>query len=433
MIPTCLQKVQHEPSSGLVCKQNKQTIEKILLMEEGHQLIGQCLPHSLEQVPGVDEPTLGNHPPKPHEGEKRQSQSAFLSPTVENSEMVGNVTRHDGGNTIAGKECTTLPRTTRTKIPTTTLGNPFWGAAGLKAQDARQKLRHLENQQDIPTKTRIKWVQDTLGITTNPKVRTMMSQTIKRLNIGSKKPKYPVFYDLKPLLDRAFQEEQPNLHIMPMNNLLDKLLLQLRLTTMMRSGDASNIVWALFEQDKKYYIKTTDKNGVIQVFNVTGQTFTTLLEYLTRHLMIPGLYLFRYVNKPWEYLGSERLAKRLLAIMTEENIDTQVFKAHSLRGATATHLLQQGTSQTLVQARGKWASSKTLDDYYSRLHQTENWEKLLGGNGKERQASACAVLPLTVSQPTLTEEGERRKTQGDCTAQVDALHAQGVLRPSFVP
>ena len=160
--------------------------------------------------------------------------------------------------------------------------------------------------------------------------------------------------------------------------LMDRLLLQLRLTTMMRSGDASNIVWALFVQDHKHYIKTTDKNGVIQTFSVTGQTLCTLLEYLTRHLNTPGLYLFRYIKQPWETLGSERLAKRLLNIMQEENIDTQVFKAHSLRGATATHLLQQGTPQSLVQARGKWASSKTLDDYYSRLHQTENWGKLLG-------------------------------------------------------
>ena len=200
---------------------------------------------------------------------------------------------------------------------------------------------------------------------------------------------------------------------------------------MMRSGDASNIVWALFVYENKHYIKARDKNGVIQTFSFQGQTLNTLLEYMKRHLDNPGMYLFRYIKKPWENLGSERLAKRLMNIMQEENIDTQVYKAHSLRGATATHLLQQGTPQTLVQARGKWASSKTMDDYYSRLHQTENWEKLLGGHGEERQASACAVLPLPVSQPKPTEEGERGETQEESTAQVDALAAQGVLRPFY--
>ena len=54
-------------------------------------------------------------------------------------------------------------------------------------------------------------------------------------------------------------------------------------------------------------------------------------------------------------------------------IDTQVFKTHSLRGATATHLLVKGVATDLVQARGQWASNMTMDLYYSGLHQHQDW------------------------------------------------------------
>ena len=82
-----------------------------------------------------------------------------------------------------------------------------------------------------------------------------------------------------------------------------------------------------------------------------------------------------------------------------------------LEGATATHLLSTGTHR-MVQARGSWASSQTLDMYYNRLHQKQNWEELLGGHAAAGIASASAVPPLPVSQPKPTEEGERRETQG---------------------
>ena len=70
---------------------------------------------------------------------------------------------------------------------------------------------------------------------------------------------------------------------------MDQLLLQLRLTTMMRSGDAANIAWPLFEQDSKDYIKTTDKNGALQTYSVTGVTLSTLLHYLGKYQDYPGL------------------------------------------------------------------------------------------------------------------------------------------------
>ena len=71
------------------------------------------------------------------------------------------------------------------------------------------------------------------------------------------------------------------------------------------------------------------------------------------------------------------MAKRLLELMRNVGVDTDVFKSHSLCGATATHLLKEGVPHHLVQSRGAWTNSATLDTYYNRLHQTKDWERLL--------------------------------------------------------
>ena len=59
---------------------------------------------------------------------------------------------------------------------------------------------------------------------------------------------------------------------------------------------------------------------------------------------------------------------------------TQVFKAHSLRGATATHLLKMGVQADVVRARGGWSATKTLDTYYPRLHQCRDWQAIYYGS-----------------------------------------------------
>ena len=117
----------------------------------------------------------------------------------------------------------------------------------------------------------------------------------------------------------------------------------------MRSVDIANIAWALFHQDGMYYIKTTDKKGESATFSVTGITLCTLIEYIHRHLQHPALFLFRYTKYPSECMGSELLSKRLLLTMGKVGKDTETFKTHSLREATATHLLAQGTPISQVQ------------------------------------------------------------------------------------
>ena len=172
---------------------------------------------------------------------------------------------------------------------------------------------------------------------------------------------------------------------------LDQLILQLRLTTLMRSGDASNTVWALFHHDGQFFIRTTDKKGSPLTFNVSGVTPESVKRYLHDHVEYPAPHLFRYLQQPQMCLGADRLAKQLLDLITKARIDTTIFKSHSLRGATATHLLLKGVPQQWVQQRGQWASSTTLDQYYNRLHQHRQWG---ADGGSTAQPAACLRGPL---------------------------------------
>ena len=83
-------------------------------------------------------------------------------------------------------------------------------------------------------------------------------------------------------------------------------------------------------------------------------------------------------------MGSGRIAQRCLNIMSQVGIDTEIFKAHSLRGATATQLAQQGVPLPWIQGSGGWTSMETLQKHYNALHQAQNWQELLSQEGVKR-------------------------------------------------
>jgi hypothetical protein len=237
-----------------------------------------------------------------------------------------------------------------------------------------------------------------------------------------------VFFNAQPLVDFAFAPT--NLQELSMSKLLDRLILQLRLTTLARSGDLARITWALFVQDGAHFIRLTDKNGALLTFSMPPRTLETLREYMLRHVYYPAPHMLRYAKDPLKILGAERIAKRTKALMASVGIDVSVFKAHSIRGAVATLLMKRGVSRELVQARGHWSSTATLDMYYARLHQDQRWEALLGGDAGTGM-SACAEAPPKAPQ-TEDDEGSRRGgAEERSKAQDDILAAHAVLRPLF--
>lgn len=282
------------------------------------------------------------------------------------------------------------------------------------------------------------------------KHRVLIQQACQRVKRTQSKAKYPVFYDIKPLLTWAFESNKSPQEY-DKETLLDMVLMQLRLTTMMRTVDAANLVWALWHQDEQYYVKTTTKTGECIAHNVTGRTLTCLLEYMCRHIDHPAMFMFRYIKDPGQCLGSERLAKRLLQRMETLGVNTEIWKAHSLRGATATHLMAKGVPQSMVQARGNWTSTATLDKYYNRLHQQQDWSELLtcntsklekirlgvkeqetppmGGNAPVRQTATCAEPSLPSSLPETTKEVGRGEGGRGGTAQAAVCLWGGVPSP----
>ena len=238
----------------------------------------------------------------------------------------------------------------------TTLGNPLHHHPRLSTNKLKSTLRQLECQQDIPISWRINWVQDATPHYTEPKQKVAITQCIKRLRRSGKQPKYPVFYNIQPLVKLAFTGPAPQ----QIGDKLDRLLLQVRITTLMRSGDAANIVWAVFTNEGNHYIKTTNKSGQVTTFNITGQTLQSLLDYLHHHKEHPAPFLFRYTKQPENCLGSDRLANRLLQLMQKNGIDTTVYKAHSLRGATAhTHAQTRHSTAACTGKRGMDIHSHT--------------------------------------------------------------------------
>ena len=266
----------------------------------------------------------------------------------------------------------------------------------------------------MPRSERIAWLVRLKSVAGEARVRLWAEQAIRRIRRAGKGAKYPIFYGLQKLIDFAFPGDDPS--SLSMADLLDRLIIQLRLTTMMRSTDAAHIVWVIFTHDGSHFVQLTDKNGALQTFSVASETLVTLKEYLRRHVSYPNVFLLRYEKRPEQVLQSERVAKRALQVMQRVGIDVRIFKAHSLRGATATHLMEHGMSRNLVQARGCWKSSTTLDEYYDRLHQRTDWRQaLMGGNARLEAMPACAgptpTAPLPGADGGRRTGGTRRKAR----------------------
>ena len=92
---------------------------------------------------------------------------------------------------------------------------------------------------------------------------------------------------------------------------------------------------------------------------------------------VPAPFLLHYHNDLHRCLGAEAVAKVVLTLMTDCGIDTRLFKAHSVRGASATALLAAGVDQTLPRQRGGWTDSRAFDVHYARLHQHVAWDACL--------------------------------------------------------
>ena len=127
--------------------------------------------------------------------------------------------------------------------------------------------------------------------------------------------------------------------------LLDQVITHFRLLTMMRSSDVANLMSGILTFQDIFLVCTTDKGGLERYFNVGGICLHFLCKYMAQHVQSPAPHLLWYLDRPNQCLGSERIAN---GVLTQHGVETTIFKAHSLRGAVATFLLQFGVPKDWV-------------------------------------------------------------------------------------
>lgn len=127
-------------------------------------------------------------------------------------------------------------------------------SARLTQSNIRAKIRQVLSLHDIPAEYKIEMLE---GASTEQKFQKALKSAIQKVKQQAKRARYPIFFDIQPIVQYAFAPEAD-----PANNIpgsrdpghqLDRLLLQLRLTTLMRSVDVANIVWGVFEYCNQFF------------------------------------------------------------------------------------------------------------------------------------------------------------------------------------
>ena len=118
-----------------------------------------------------------------------------------------------------------------------------------------------------------------------------------------------------------------------------------------------------------------------------AEKLKSLLLYLENQLDNPNTTLLWFLNSPAKCMGSERIAKRVKETMTQLGIPKEAFKAHSLRGATATHLKMNGMEPQWVQSRGGWQSPETMQVLQQNPPATRLGSSTPGGKSRQAQHS----------------------------------------------
>ena len=88
--------------------------------------------------------------------------------------------------------------------------------------------------------------------------------------------------------------------------------------------------------------------------------------------------LFLSYIKPHKPITSQRIAHWIKDVLTEAGVNTEVFKAHSVRGAATTAALKKGVSINDILQTADWSTDSTFRRFYYRPSQENTFvEKLL--------------------------------------------------------
>ena len=255
----------------------------------------------------------------------------------------------------------------------------------------------------------------------------------KLLKRQASQAKYDVFCDGQPLVTWLRGRHLLTSTFMEVE-LFKKVVVGLRLTTLFRSVDLSQMCNMLHQFAGRFYVCTVGKNAKQRVKRITGSVLDVVVEYPYWHRKQPCPFLLRRTNNQGLFLSSDRLAKYGLCVMCRVGIKVGGFNSHSLCGETATFLLALGVPKADVQAHGLLCYVGTLDDFYARLRLMADWVRLLSSGRRGDGTSiggivsgscCCFALACCTECDNGSTKGSRRGKAATAYRAVRPRHCEG--------
>ena len=243
-------------------------------------------------------------------------------------------------------------------------------------------LMHAESYSTVNTaRSALANTFPSLHISTHPLIVRLLRSAVVRLPPS---PRYSSTFNLSDVLDRL-GSLWPESTRMNFENLTKKTAFLLACSAIMRSSDlarisSSSIQFSPGQKSVTFIVRqpkdaTRDRPHRIVNLTCTDDPNTcavcTLANYFARTFGLRRRYgdkdhLFVSYTEPFHPVGPQRLAKWLLYVLQVCGVDTTVYRAHSIRSAAATHLLNSGFSVDQVMRRANWRSRSVFSHYYDR-------------------------------------------------------------------
>lgn len=107
---------------------------------------------------------------------------------------------------------------------------------------------------------------------------------------------------------------------------------------------------------------------------------TCLTEYISRTSSLRGSNnqctskVFISYTKPYKPVAPATIARWLKSVLSSAGIDTNMFKAHSVRGAATSAAYDKGAPIEKILKLANWSNEKTFYKYYLRSSSSSNEE-----------------------------------------------------------
>lgn len=146
------------------------------------------------------------------------------------------------------------------------------------------------------------------------------------------------------------------------------------------------------KQIKDFFFPAFDKKVICPV--------STLRAYEERTLPLRGTETKLFISfiKPHEHVSSSTVARWLRKLLEEAGIDTGIFTAHSVRGASASTASNMGVTTNDILGAADWSSNSVFERfYYKPVHDPSYGKAVLSSTGRVGKPST----KLDVSVPSV--------------------------------